>query len=249
MVKCKVCNYENVIDARFCNDCGKLLLTKCRKCHTENTAQNSYCKNCGTKLDEAPLGLSPDRVRAWIDHYSQFSCWKNRSFGPKSSELLKTIAPKFEYQTEPLIFNALIAPNSNMCLSQIHINGEVPFFEGVLIATNWRLIVLDTQNMNCFSYAYENLESTGIKDSFTWAKTDNHDILWFLVKSQNIGFLKQVLLYALDNVSGTEAERAISSHETRKQVQTTNKAVNSLSASLSEFLNEVLGLKILLSSD
>ena len=50
---CSNCQYENVIDAKFCQNCGQKLQRICSNCSTPNETTAKFCKECGTRLEEA----------------------------------------------------------------------------------------------------------------------------------------------------------------------------------------------------
>ncbi|NIM95022.1 MAG: AAA family ATPase [Anaerolineales bacterium] len=44
----------NPTDAKFCENCGEMLLRICPECSTTNSPDAKYCKNCGTELTQFP---------------------------------------------------------------------------------------------------------------------------------------------------------------------------------------------------
>jgi hypothetical protein len=61
--RCKYCNYENDIDAIFCQGCGKQIQQKiqtsqnptevtCDSCGTKNKVQALFCKKCGAPISK-----------------------------------------------------------------------------------------------------------------------------------------------------------------------------------------------------
>ena len=51
---CPHCQRANPVDARFCTDCGQLLVLLCLACQTPNTPDSRFCKACGTSLAAPP---------------------------------------------------------------------------------------------------------------------------------------------------------------------------------------------------
>jgi len=49
---CGNCGHANLEQAKFCNKCGKPLVTKCLRCQTPNPWGSQYCFHCGAKLNE-----------------------------------------------------------------------------------------------------------------------------------------------------------------------------------------------------
>ena len=47
---CSYCHHKNSIDAKYCDECGKLLEKTCPICNTKNDNDAKYCKKCGNKL-------------------------------------------------------------------------------------------------------------------------------------------------------------------------------------------------------
>ena len=61
---CKYCNYENDLDAVFCQKCGNLIQTQtsinptpteiaCVSCGAKNNVQALFCKKCGTPISKS----------------------------------------------------------------------------------------------------------------------------------------------------------------------------------------------------
>jgi len=51
---CTDCGTPNDVDARFCDNCGKAMITsiECAACHEENDADAKFCKACGESLGD-----------------------------------------------------------------------------------------------------------------------------------------------------------------------------------------------------
>ncbi|MCH7587442.1 MAG: zinc ribbon domain-containing protein [Chloroflexi bacterium] len=61
MQTCSHCNFDNPIEAQFCQQCGQPLLHQCANCGTLNAPEAKFCMKCGTNL-EAELH-SLDEIR------------------------------------------------------------------------------------------------------------------------------------------------------------------------------------------
>lgn len=53
-MNCPNCSYENLADAKFCQNCGKPLEKGCPACATLNARSARFCKNCGSSLLTQP---------------------------------------------------------------------------------------------------------------------------------------------------------------------------------------------------
>ena len=49
-VSCPQCQFDNLSDATFCQECGTKLQSVCPQCQTENQASAKFCRKCGTAL-------------------------------------------------------------------------------------------------------------------------------------------------------------------------------------------------------
>ncbi|MDD3170969.1 MAG: zinc ribbon domain-containing protein [Bacilli bacterium] len=50
-IKCSNCGEFNSKDAKYCDNCGKLLVKTCRYCGEENDSDAKYCNSCGRSID------------------------------------------------------------------------------------------------------------------------------------------------------------------------------------------------------
>src|SRR5262249_3411657 len=49
-MQCPQCQYENLPDATFCQECGTKLQNVCAQCQTDNQPTAKFCRKCGTRL-------------------------------------------------------------------------------------------------------------------------------------------------------------------------------------------------------
>src|SRR5712691_8018004 len=49
-MQCPQCQYNNLPDATFCQECGAKLQNLCLQCQTENLPTAKFCRKCGTPL-------------------------------------------------------------------------------------------------------------------------------------------------------------------------------------------------------
>src|SRR5512132_4022447 len=49
-MQCPRCQYENLSDAAFCQECGAKLQYICSQCQTDNQPTAKFCRKCGTRL-------------------------------------------------------------------------------------------------------------------------------------------------------------------------------------------------------
>lgn len=60
-MRCARCDFVNLDDARFCQDCGERLERVCTGCGTSSPPDSRFCRQCGQALDTVPVGPSPGR--------------------------------------------------------------------------------------------------------------------------------------------------------------------------------------------
>ena len=58
-MKCPRCQTDNVVDARFCEDCGARLTLACLQCGAEVSPGKRFCRSCGTALPGSSAVASP----------------------------------------------------------------------------------------------------------------------------------------------------------------------------------------------
>lgn len=49
-IPCSHCGVQNSKNSKFCNNCGKNLVSVCSKCGTSNPLNSSFCSKCGFSL-------------------------------------------------------------------------------------------------------------------------------------------------------------------------------------------------------
>ena len=49
-MKCPKCQFENLIEAKFCNECGCKLELACPECNKPNPPGRKFCNECGQNL-------------------------------------------------------------------------------------------------------------------------------------------------------------------------------------------------------
>src|SRR5262249_40891229 len=54
-MKCPTCEHENLVTAKFCEQCAAPLARQCANCATEFSATANFCPQCG-----CPVGLAED---------------------------------------------------------------------------------------------------------------------------------------------------------------------------------------------
>jgi class 3 adenylate cyclase len=66
-MKCPACQFENDVDAQFCNRCGGKLETVCPECGKGNRLGSQFCKACGHALKpaEEPSVIDFSRPRSY----------------------------------------------------------------------------------------------------------------------------------------------------------------------------------------
>src|SRR5213596_1111888 len=56
-MKCSQCQYENTVEAAFCDECGVRLESACRACGERNRPAAKFCRRCGQSLAEGRSGV------------------------------------------------------------------------------------------------------------------------------------------------------------------------------------------------
>src|SRR5262245_59807716 len=54
-MKCPTCEHENLVTAKFCEQCAAPIARQCANCATEFSATANFCPQCG-----CPVGLAED---------------------------------------------------------------------------------------------------------------------------------------------------------------------------------------------
>jgi ribosomal protein L40E len=49
-MRCPACQAENLLDSRFCTECGAKLETACAACGAGNAPGGKFCRKCGERL-------------------------------------------------------------------------------------------------------------------------------------------------------------------------------------------------------
>ena len=63
MMECPKCHFENIAEAKFCNQCGTKLVFACPQCGHVNPEGSSFCNQCGQSLIHTKFQLkSEDRA-------------------------------------------------------------------------------------------------------------------------------------------------------------------------------------------
>src|SRR5436190_3971272 len=57
-MKCSQCQYENTVEAAFCDECGVRLESACRACGERNRPAAKFCRRCGQSLAEGRSGVA-----------------------------------------------------------------------------------------------------------------------------------------------------------------------------------------------
>ena len=56
-MNCLQCQYENLADSVFCQQCGAKLERVCTQCAADNSLSAKFCRKCGALLATQPLPL------------------------------------------------------------------------------------------------------------------------------------------------------------------------------------------------
>src|SRR6058998_2585191 len=57
-MNCSQCQYENTVEAAFCDECGVRLESACRACGERNRPAAKFCRRCGQSLAEGRSGVA-----------------------------------------------------------------------------------------------------------------------------------------------------------------------------------------------
>src|SRR6266705_2666070 len=57
-MKCSQCQYENTVEAAFCDECGVRLESACRACGERNRPAAKFCRRCGQSRAEGRSGVA-----------------------------------------------------------------------------------------------------------------------------------------------------------------------------------------------
>jgi hypothetical protein len=71
-MQCLHCQYENLPDAMYCEDCGTKLKHLCPQCQSDNQVPSKFCRKCGTRLTcQSSTPLASLIQTSQDDHASQ----------------------------------------------------------------------------------------------------------------------------------------------------------------------------------
>jgi hypothetical protein len=70
-MKCPKCHFENVADAKFCNECGNKLDLACRQCGKTNPPGSKFCNGCGHPLSLPGTSEMPEAAANQVLKASQ----------------------------------------------------------------------------------------------------------------------------------------------------------------------------------
>ena len=70
-MKCPKCQFENVADAKFCNECGNKLDLACRQCGKTNPPGSKFCNGCGHPLSLPGTSEMPEAAADQVLKASQ----------------------------------------------------------------------------------------------------------------------------------------------------------------------------------
>ena len=56
-MQCPQCQFENVDEAKFCNECGSKIEVSCAKCGKPNPPGSKFCNECGYDLKTSKKAL------------------------------------------------------------------------------------------------------------------------------------------------------------------------------------------------
>src|SRR5713226_2807299 len=62
-MRCPQCQYENLPDAAFCQECGAKLQSLCSQCQTENLPTAKFCCKCGSRLTTGKTAKRGNRAK------------------------------------------------------------------------------------------------------------------------------------------------------------------------------------------
>lgn len=70
MIKCRKCNKQFPIGAKFCSDCGmsiQFYVQKCKDCTEFNQTNANYCMYCGSQNLEAYIPKTNEETQELIE--------------------------------------------------------------------------------------------------------------------------------------------------------------------------------------
>jgi class 3 adenylate cyclase/tetratricopeptide (TPR) repeat protein/ribosomal protein L40E len=80
-MKCPNCQFENPVDAKFCNECGRKLELVCTHCNKLNPPGSKFCNECGHNLNGLthPPALDYAKPQSYTPKYLAQKILKTRS--------------------------------------------------------------------------------------------------------------------------------------------------------------------------
>jgi endonuclease III len=78
-ILCPQCGHQNLVHAKFCNECGRPICIKCYKCLTINSSGSNFCLQCGAKLTGS-IREYPKALRDKLLEFGRQELGKHRSW-------------------------------------------------------------------------------------------------------------------------------------------------------------------------
>src|SRR5438552_4991372 len=78
-MQCSRCRHSNRDDAKFCDQCGALLLAPCPKCHRPNPPEAKFCSQCGAPIDAVGTPATATAPIAYTPRYLSEKILSSRS--------------------------------------------------------------------------------------------------------------------------------------------------------------------------
>ena len=153
---CPSCRSSNAIGVKYCQSCGTSLATKCRRCGAPNSLGVVFCGNCGVQLSEASFGIPSDEASKWRDAFGSLGWFQE--FGPRTKKILPQLRPPLDTSKEQLMLVSYGSGSNyikNVQIDNMYLRRN--YFG--LIATSWRLILLDTDQLKYYSFPFEDIAS------------------------------------------------------------------------------------------
>lgn len=170
-ISCPSCDTSNLMDAAFCNSCGKSLLQKCRFCGAANIISASFCKSCGIRLSDAVFGLSLETINrfnefcyqfpGYAEDYSKYKPWLDSQV--KEAEERKTVIDHvdiykgFGDQKVQFYFVNFLIAKLDWQISKVVIDNETEIGSGYITLSSYHFGIHDVSKKEYYRFFHEHL--------------------------------------------------------------------------------------------
>lgn len=164
--QCPHCGSNHPTGTKFCPNTGKSVGIRCRRCRSTNLHDTKYCSECGVDLSRATFGLPVQVMEEWSAKFGDDG-WK-RDLTAKDLLHLGSLNTAFDGRSEYVLIRERIASDGwtiGVSAAGVSVRPKPDRNEaGVIVVTNWRVVVINYNNERAYPFLYENLTSAEVSN-------------------------------------------------------------------------------------